>query len=116
MKKNTIFIFLFFISILLFQTCKKDDLKNLDCSTVPATYNADVKPLVASQCATSGGCHGIGSSHGNFSDYSGLKIIADNGSLESKTIKDKSMPPSGALSLDDRKKIKCWLNNGSPNN
>jgi hypothetical protein len=101
--------------ILLFQTCKKDDLKNLDCSKIAATYNADIKPLVNTQCNTSSGCHGSGSSL-DYSTYAGLKSIADNGSLEKKVLTDKSMPPSGALSLDNKKKIKCWLNNGSLNN
>jgi hypothetical protein len=99
----------------LFQTCKKDDLKNLNCNTVPSSYNADVKPIITAHCATSTGCHSAGSSR-DYSTYSGLKIVADNGSLEKTTLTDKTMPPSGALSLDDRKKIKCWLNNGSQNN
>jgi hypothetical protein len=106
--------FILFV-VVVFQTCKKDDLKNLDCSKVPATYHSDIKPLVESHCATSGSCHGAGSGR-DYSTYPGLKSVADNGSLEKSTITDKSMPPSGALSLDDRKKIKCWLNNGSQNN
>jgi hypothetical protein len=102
---------------MVLQNCKKkDDLKNVDCSTVAATYNSDIKLLMTSQCTSGGGCHGTGSSRGDYTSYAGLKAAADNGSLESKTITNKSMPPSGALSLDDRKKIKCWLNNGSPNN
>ena len=116
MKKFVFTATLLFFTLVLFQTCKKDDLKNLDCSTVPATYSANIKPLVTSLCATAGGCHAAGSANGDFTTYAGLKIMADNGMLEKETITDKSMPPSGALSLDNRKKIKCWLNNGSENN
>jgi hypothetical protein len=117
MKKTIVTSLIIFLTFFCFENCKKkDDLKDVDCSKVAATYSGSVKPLVISQCATSGGCHGTGSSHGDYTAYSGLKAAADNGSLENKTLTDKSMPPSGALSLDDRKKIKCWLNSGSPNN
>ena len=116
MKKTVLASVLIIFIFSFLENCKKDDLKNLDCSKVSATYSGSIKPLVTSQCATSNGCHGVGSSRGDYTTYSGLKAAADNGSLENKTINDKSMPPSGALSLDDRKKIKCWLNNSSPNN
>jgi len=116
MKKFSLIAFLVFLTLITFQTCKKDDLKNLDCSTVPATYSANIKTLVSNTCATSGGCHAAGSANGDFTMYAGLKAVANSGALEKETITQKSMPPSGGLSLDDRKKIKCWLNNGSPNN
>jgi hypothetical protein len=115
MKKSILITGLIFFVVLFFQTCKKDNLRNLDCSNIPATYNSDIKPIISSHCSTSNSCHGTGSTL-DYSDYAKLKAVADNGSLEKTTIKDKSMPPSGALTLDDRKKIKCWLNNGSPNN
>jgi hypothetical protein len=115
MKRFVLLISIIIFIITIFQTCKKDDLKNLDCSKVPSTYLSNIKPIIDTHCATSTSCHAAGSGR-DYSAYAGLKNVADNGSLEKTTITDKSMPPSGALSLDDRKKIKCWLNNGSPNN
>lgn len=115
--KKTVFAFLLIIFIFSFlENCKKDDLKNLDCSTVAATYSASIKPIIESKCATASACHGVRSSRGDYTTYIDLKTAANNGSLENKTLTDKTMPPSGALSLDERKKIKCWLNSGSPNN
>jgi hypothetical protein len=116
MKKFLSILLLVILTAFLFQTCKKDDLKNLDCSTIAATYSANIKPLVTTQCATSSSCHGAGTTRSDYSTYAGLKSVADDGSLEKKVLKDKSMPPSGALSLDQRRQIKCWLNNGSQNN
>jgi hypothetical protein len=101
--------------IAIVPSCKKDDLSDIDCSTIPASYNTDIKPLISSNCNTSG-CHDASSSHGNFTTYLGLKLEADNGKLNQTVIIEKSMPPSGPLSLEDRKKIKCWLNQGAPNN
>lgn len=115
MKKTISAAALLFVTLLFFQTCKKDELQNVDCSTIPATYSANIKPLTTSLCATSG-CHAAGSANGDFTTYAGLKAMADNGMLEKETVTNNSMPPSGGLSLDNRKKIKCWLNNGSPNN
>lgn len=93
----------------------KDDLGNIDCSSISSSYSTAIKPLIDANCTTAG-CHNAGSTRGDFTVYSGLKAVADAGTLEEKVINEKSMPPSGALSVDDRKKIKCWLEAGAPNN
>ncbi|MCW3086501.1 MAG: hypothetical protein JWP12_3867 [Bacteroidetes bacterium] len=115
MKKFFLIAALLFFTLITFQTCKKDDFKNLDCSSIPATYSINIKPLVTSTCAVSG-CHVAGSANGDFTTYAGLKAASDNGGLQRETITNNSMPPSGGLSLDQRKQIKCWMNNGSANN
>ena len=96
-------------------SCRKNEYKNIDCNSIQSTYSSDIFPLVSAKCNSSG-CHSAGSSRGDFTTYQGLKVKADNGSLEKSVLLDKDMPPSGALSQDERNKIKCWLNNGSPNN
>ncbi len=98
--------------------CKKKDddpLANVDCSQVASAYNANIKPITSGNCVSSG-CHNAGSANGDFTTYAGLKAKADNGSLNKRVLEAKSMPPSGPLPIDDLKKIKCWLNNGAPNN
>jgi hypothetical protein len=95
--------------------CKKDDYKNLDCSTISSGYNASIKPIINANCL-GGGCHNTGSSNGDLTTYAGLKTKADNGSLNRRVLEDKDMPTTGPLSLDDRKKIKCWLEGGALNN
>jgi hypothetical protein len=99
-------------------SCKKnrnEDLNNLDCSKISSGYSANIKPIIDGNCLSSG-CHNTGSVNGDFTTYSGLKAKADNGTLDNRVIQNKSMPPSGSLSMDNLKKIKCWLNSGSPNN
>lgn len=118
--KNTfcpIFFSLFFLTVvyLFVSSCKKNEYKNIDCNKISAKYSSDIFPLISSRCNSSG-CHAAGSSRGDFTTYQGLKSKADNGSLERTVLVDKTMPPSGALSQDDRNKIKCWLTNGAPNN
>ncbi len=111
MKK--IIIVLLFVTALTV-TCRKNEYKNLDCSTA-TNYTNDIKPILSSNC-TSSGCHGSGSSHGDFTNYTGFVAKVENKTVEKEVFDKKTMPPSGALSLDDRKKIKCWIDAGAQNN
>lgn len=94
---------------------KKDDLNNLDCSKISSSFAANVKPIMEGSCLTSG-CHNAGSTNGDFTSYAGIKAKVDNGSMDNRVIQTKNMPLSGSLSMDQLKKIKCWLNSGAPNN
>ncbi len=116
MKENNFYILFVVLLVMLFgNACKKDEYKNLDCSSISSTYNANIKPIINSNCTLSG-CHNTGSSNGDYTTYNGLKAIADNGKLEDRVLNKKDMPSSNALSLDLRKKIKCWIEAGAPNN
>lgn len=111
--KNTVFTFLL-IAFTLIIGCHRG-LDNVDCSKINAAYSTDIKPLINANCISSG-CHNAGSSNGDFSQYSGLKTVAENGKLDERVIGQQDMPPSKKLSLDERKKIKCWIKSGAPNN
>ena len=100
---------------LLFFGCKKDEYKDLDCSGIRAQFSTEIQPILNTNCVKAG-CHNAGSPNGDYSSYNGIKMKVDNGSVDKRVLKDKSMPPTGALSLDDRKKIKCWINSGAQNN
>lgn len=118
MKSFNRTLLLFTVLALLTVTCKKkdeDSLDNVDCSTISSAYSSSIKPIMTAKC-TSSGCHNAGSANGDFTTYAGLKAKADNGSLNSRVLVGKSMPPTGPLPLDELKKIKCWLNAGAPNN
>ncbi len=114
MKKIIInsLLFLFITGII---SCKRDEYKGLDCTSINAKYTADIKPLISNNCNSSG-CHGTGSDKGDFTTYNGLNAAVNNGTLNKEVLTKKSMPPSAALSFDDRKKIKCWMDAGAPNN
>ncbi len=115
MKKLSAFLLLLALAASCSKKQNPNDLSNIDCSSINAKYAADIKPIMSASCIYSG-CHEAGSSRGDFTAYAGLKAVADKGSLESKVIKDQSMPPSGPCSLDNRKQIQCWINAGAPNN
>ena len=107
-----LFVFLLFFGC---KKNKKDDLNNLDCSKINSHYSSDVRPIIEGNCNSSG-CHNAGSTHGDFTSYTGLKSKADNGTLDARVIQQKNMPLSGSLTMDELKKIKCWIDSGSPNN
>ena len=101
--------------VILLACNKKNDLDKVDCSKINANYSSSIKPIIEGNCLSSG-CHNAGSVNGDFTTYDGLKAKVDNGSLDTRVIKNKSMPPSGALHIDNLKRIKCWLNSGALNN
>ena len=112
--KKVLFLLCFGLFVLL--AChKKNDLDHIDCSKINSNYTSSIKPIIEGHCLSSG-CHNSGSVNGDFTTYEGLKAKADNGTMDSRVIKDKSMPPSGALHIDNLKKIKCWLSSGALNN
>jgi hypothetical protein len=110
----TCFIFLG-LFIILIAACKKDKEEKIDCTGVSPSYNSEVKSIINANCLSSG-CHEAGSSNGDYTTYDGLKAVATSGTLESRTVTNKTMPPSSPLSLEDRKKIKCWISAGALNN
>lgn len=121
MKTNHFVVLLitaFSFCLTLFTSCKKnknDDLNNLDCSKINATYASDVRPVLEANCLSSG-CHNSNSTNGDFTSYTGVKVKVDNSSFDSRVIQQKNMPLSSSLTTEQLKKIKCWLNAGALNN
>lgn len=116
---NDIFPLLLFVVLLQIVIgiagCKKDNLDNVNCSKINSKYSADIVPIINANCLSSG-CHDAASAGRDYTTYNGLKAAVDNGSLESRVLDSKTMPPGRSLSMDDLKKIKCWINSGAPNN
>lgn len=102
-------------TILVPYACHLTKKSTLDCTPIPSTYTNDIAPIISANCMP---CHKAGSLKGDWTTYAGLKTAVDAGTLEKEVLIKKEMPPSSRtpLSEDDRKKIRCWLNNGAPNN
>lgn len=119
MKKNILHIALAFIAYFI-SSCSSEKgeipVKETNCDSV-ISYSTGIIPLVNANCAVSG-CHVSGASMGDFTTYTGLKLKADNGSLNKQVVIQKSMPPSGSGTLTDaeRQLFECWIKQNSPNN
>lgn len=104
-------------------SCGDDDMPGPDpevCSTLSPGYMNDIKPIINATCAISG-CHVTGFNNGDYTNYDGLKLKADNGTLQKIVVEDQNMPPSnspGPTSLNDTEiqLIECWIADGAPNN
>lgn len=115
--KNLLSIFLVFLFILS-SGCSKDEEKTTEtaCDNSNLTYNSGVSSIINASCNASN-CHNTGSPHGGFTSYSGLQPTFSNGSFNNRVLVSQDMPQGSAtLSQDQLNKIKCWVDNGFPEN
>ena len=105
----------FLVAFTLISCKKQNTIDNANCSKVSSEYSANIRSIIDANCLSSG-CHNVSSVNGDFTNYAGLKAVADKGKLQDRVINQKNMPPSGSLPLEDLKKIKCWISSGAPNN
>jgi cytochrome c553 len=86
------------------------------CDTTPASFSADINPIIQASCATPG-CHNTTGAAGiKLTNYSEIKSQAELNRFLS-AIKHKSgfsnMPKSASKLADSNiTKIECWINNG----
>jgi uncharacterized membrane protein len=99
----------------VFLSCEKEEPAPPEPAGCVAKYSADIAPIVTTKCAISG-CHVSGSSFGDFTVYAELKQRADNGRIRKNVFELNTMPPSTQTQLTDaeKDKLKCWLDNGAP--
>jgi hypothetical protein len=119
--------------LLMFGSCYNDKYDKLypappvtTCDTTTITYAHDIAPIIAQNCAISGGCHDASGAGTSGYDYatsiSALQTNAHDGSLISDinwapTKGHSNMPKNGAkLSACDINKITRWVNQGAQNN
>lgn len=106
------------ICLVLFISCTSDKADLLhpagnDCAGMNASFTNDVLPIIQANC---GGCHGAGSTNGPgpLTNYTEIR----NAAARIKTsVVTGSMPLNAApLSAAETRKIRCWVDSGTPNN
>ncbi|MFT3682143.1 MAG: hypothetical protein QM791_17850 [Ferruginibacter sp.] len=105
----------------LYTSCTYDKQELLEpgppvgaCDTIPAKFSADINPIIQSRCATYE-CHDLTNSGGyTFFEYADVKGALE--AIQQQVIVQKTMPQDGPLSQTDIDKIKCWIEDGAPNN
>jgi hypothetical protein len=118
-KRNWLSVLI--IAPMLAVSCKYDKEELLypgstqptDCSAIPATFNADVLPLITAHCAIPG-CHDATASGGlTFQNY--IQISSAKDMINTQVIVLKAMPPTGPLPSADINILKCWIEGGAIN-
>lgn len=114
MKKILFSIPFLALLILLLPSCGEDEAPvTIDCTTV--TYSGTIKALVNSNCSDSN-CHGAGAPNGDYTTYDNIKGVATDGKMNSEVVVQKSMPIGSNLTDTEIAQVKCWLDDGAPNN
>jgi uncharacterized membrane protein len=116
---KSILIIILSITILI-NSCTKDQTASpvaIDCTQVSAKFSADIAPILNSSKCSSSGCH---PGAGTISTHSQIMNHVTAGHFDNYVINrtGKPMPPNGStqLTADELNKIKCWKQNGYPNN
>lgn len=117
MKKNVLLIGTLLVG--LATSCSNDsesDLTEMDDSDNPITYNANIRPIINSNCL---GCHSDPPRNGApfpLATFEQVKTRAENGSLlnaiSKQTGEPRAMPPSGRLSQSTIDLIDQWIEDG----
>jgi len=95
------------------------------CDTTAVTYSKDIAPIIAANCAISGGCHDAAGSlisgH-DYTSYAGVQAVASYDFIVTDinwipVAGHNNMPKNGAKLPDcDINKITRWVNEGAPDN
>ena len=117
MKKIILLLYLF-CCFIISCTSEKGELpvKQETCDSV-ISYSMDIVPIILAKCSGHA-CHDATSGNGDYAMYADIKLKADDGQLKNRVIVLKNMPPSGSPLLSDAEisQIRCWIQQGAPNN
>lgn len=98
--------------LLFLAACKKDNnggKLSPSCDGSHPTYDASIKAIIDSRC-------GSASCHPNYTSYSGISSIVQNGQFKRDVLTNQTMPQGSSLTQDQINKIQCWVNDGYPEN
>ena len=110
------FLFFILVAILCFSCSKDDKVTDVACDGSNLSYNTGVSDIINSNCNASG-CHNSGSPHGSFTSFSGLQGVVNNGTFNQRVLVNQDMPEGSAtLTESQLNKLKCWVDNGFPEN
>lgn len=86
--------------------------------TTTMYYATDIKPFIDSKCVI---CHSSTPSYmngGDFTDFNHLKEVINDGTFKDRVFNKKDMAPTGYEQLTEAElgKLRCWIDQGAPNN
>jgi hypothetical protein len=88
---------------------------SVNCTGVPASFSANVNPIIQSTCATDVSCHGAGSAVGPGPLLTYTQIFNARIAIKA-AVANGTMPKTGSLTTAQKNTIICWVDSGGPNN
>lgn len=117
-----------FTVAIVYSACKKKPPEPPEpteiCDSLSVSYAQDIAPLVSTYCSAPslGDCHdGTTQDVPGLGNYSSLKTVVDNGTLEEQVFDLREMPNEDSngpteLTPEDEQLLKCWLQDGALDN
>lgn len=84
------------------------------CDGVPASFSANVMPIIQSSCALSG-CHITGSFNGPGQLTTYTEVFNARAQIRA-AVNSGTMPKTGSLTTAQKASIICWIDKGAANN
>jgi hypothetical protein len=110
-----------FILVVVLSGCYKDKTTPPSDCDVIVSYSLDIKPIINSSCVTNLG-PGTGCHDAWIFDYTQVATSINSGTFEYECLTVSTMPqiPNDfgidSLTVDEKKSIKCWIEQGYPEN
>lgn len=101
--------------ILYMAGCTRDQVELPEPCNEVKSYNDAIRDILRNKCNTSG-CHDGASGVGNYNSYSGVRRVVENGEFRQQVVIEKTMPKDGTLSDEEFDLLRCWSENGFPEN
>lgn len=102
------------IAVLL-SACTADMVEPPEVCEDFKSYDNGIREIVRSSCNLSG-CHDGSGGVGNYNTYNGIKGSLESGEFKQLVIIEKTMPKSGSLTEEEFEELRCWSENGYPEN
>lgn len=117
MNKKLFLLYSIVISVIASCTFEKVTPLPEGCTTT-TYFTVDIKPILDAKCVT---CHNSTPSYmngGDFSTFDLFKAKVEDGSVTDRVFNKRDMAPVGfdQLTEAEKAKLRCWINQGAPNN
>lgn len=95
--------------------CTQDQVAKPEPCDEVSTYDGAIRDIMRNKCNTSG-CHDGASGVGNYNSFSGVRRVLESGEFRQEVVIEKTMPKDGTLTEEEFSLLKCWSENGYPEN
>jgi len=101
------------VTLMFTAGCTQDQVPMPEPCDEVRSYNEAIRDILRNKCNTSG-CHDGASGVGNYNSYNGVRRVVEIGDFRQEVVVQKTMPKDGTLTDEEFKLLKCWAENGYP--
>jgi hypothetical protein len=102
-------------AILYTASCTRDQVELPEPCDEVKSYNDAIREILRNNCNLSG-CHDGASGVGNYNSYDAVKRVVELGEFRQEVVIERTMPKNGVLTTEEYNLLRCWSENGFPEN